>query len=52
MAQTIKKYFPKRNFYKQISEFDNNLFIFEKWKWLSCRESFFWKSDLYFIKIA
>ena len=40
MAETIKKHFPKRNFYKQIAEFDNNLFIFEIWKWLSCRESF------------
>ena len=40
MAETIKKHFPKRNFYKQIAEFDNNLFIFENWKWLSFRESF------------
>ena len=33
MAETIrKKHFPKRNFYKQIAEFDNNLFIFENWK--------------------
>ena len=46
MAETIKKHFPKQNFYKQIVEFDNNLFIFENWKWLSCRESFSWKSDL------
>ena len=46
MAETIKKNFSKRNFYKQIDEFDNNLFIFENWKWLSCRESFSWKSDL------
>ena len=28
-----KKLFPKGNFYKQIAEFDNNLFIFENWKW-------------------
>ena len=40
MAETILKKFPKRNFYNQIAEFDNNLFIFENWKWLSCRESF------------
>ena len=40
MAETIKKHFPKRNFYKQIAEFDNNLFIYENCKWLSCRESF------------
>ena len=33
MAETIN--FPKRNFYKQIAEFDNNIFIFENWKWLS-----------------
>ena len=46
MAENIKKKFPKRNFYKQIAEFDNNLFIFENWKWLSCRESFTRKSDL------
>ena len=32
MAETIKKHFPKRNFYKKIAEFDNNLFIFENWK--------------------
>ena len=32
MSETIKKHFPKRNFYKQIAEFDNNLFIFENWK--------------------
>ena len=41
MTETIKKHFPK-----QIAEFDNNWFIFENWKWLSCRESFSWKSDL------
>ena len=29
MAETIKKHFPKRNFYKQIAEFDNNLLILE-----------------------
>ena len=46
MAETIKKYSPKRNFYKQIAELDNNLFIFENWKYLSCSESFSWKSDL------
>ena len=46
MAETIKKKFPKRNFYKQIAEFDNNLFIFENCKFLSCRESFSWKSVL------
>ena len=40
MAETIKKHFPKRNFYKQIAEFDNKLFISENWKWLSCRKSF------------
>ena len=40
MAEIIKKHFPKRNFYKQIAEFDNNLLIFGNWKWLSCRESF------------
>ena len=45
-AETIKKHIPKRNFYKQIAEFENNLFIFENWKCLSCRESFSWKSDL------
>ena len=48
----LKKYFPKQNFNKQIAEFDNNLFIFENWKWLSCRESFSLKSDLSFIRIA
>ena len=37
MAKTIKKTFSKTKFYKQIAEFDNNLFIFENWKWLSCR---------------
>ena len=37
MDETIKKKFQKRNFYKQIDEFDNNLFIFENWKWLSFR---------------
>ena len=52
MAETIKKHFPNRNFHEQIAEFDNNLFIFENWKWLSCRESFSWKSDLHSIKIA
>ena len=31
-AKPLKKHFPKRNFYKQIAEFDNNLFIFENWK--------------------
>ena len=41
MAETIKKHFPKRNFYKQIAEFDNNSFIFENWQQLSCRESFY-----------
>ena len=46
MAETIKKHFAKRNFSKQIAEFYNNLLIFENWKWLSCRESFSWKSDL------
>ena len=41
MAETIKKTFSKTKFlYKEIAEFDNNLFIFENWKWLSCRESF------------
>ena len=40
MAETLQKHFPKRNFYKQIIEFDNNVFIFKNWKWLSCRESF------------
>ena len=34
MAETIKKHFPERSFYKQIAEFDNNLFIFENYKWL------------------
>ena len=47
MAENIKKkYFQKRNFYKQIAEFDNNLFIFENWKWLSSRESFSCKSEI------
>ena len=46
MAEIIKKHLPKRNFYKQIAEFDNNLFIFKHWKRLSCRESFPSKSDL------
>ena len=46
MAENIKKHFPKRNFYKQIAEFDNDLFIFENWKWLSCRESFSRQRDL------
>ena len=41
MAEAIKKHFPKRDFYNQIAEFDNNLFSFENLKWLSCRESFF-----------
>ena len=40
MAETIKKQFPNRNCHKQIAEFDNNLFIFENWKWLSCRKYF------------
>ena len=40
MAETIKNQFPKRNSYKQIAEFGNNLFILENWKRLSCRESF------------
>ena len=40
MAETIKKHFPRRNFYKQIAEFDNNLFISENWKWLRRSESF------------
>ena len=40
MAEITKKNFPTRNFYKQIAEFDNNLFIFENWKWLNCREYF------------
>ena len=40
MAETIKKHFPKRNFYNQIAEFDNSLFIFKNWKCLSFRESF------------
>ena len=40
MAETIKKKFPKRNFYRQIAEFDNNLFIFENWKLSRWRESF------------
>ena len=31
IAETIKKTFSIRNFYKQIAEFDNNLFIFENW---------------------
>ena len=39
MAETIKKHFPERNFYKQIAKFDDDLFIFENWKWLSFRES-------------
>ena len=46
MAETIKNHFPKQNFYKQIAEFNNNLFIFENWKWSRCRESFACKSDL------
>ena len=33
----------QRNFYKEIAEFDNNLFIFENWKWLGCGNSFFEK---------
>ena len=40
MAGTIRKTFSKKNFYKQITKFDNNLFIFENWKWSSYRESF------------
>ena len=41
MADIIKKkHFPKQNFYKQVAEFDNNVFIFENWKELSCRECF------------
>ena len=41
MAETIKKTIVQnKNFYKQMAEFDNNLFTFENWKWLSCRESF------------
>ena len=40
MAETIEKHFPKRNFYKEIAEFGNNLFIFANWKWLSCRNLF------------
>ena len=46
MAETTKKKFPKRNFYKQIAEFDNNLFIFKNWKWLTYVESFSGKNDL------
>ena len=40
MAETIKKHFPKRNFYKQIAEFYNDLFIFENWKWLKSHNFF------------
>ena len=40
MAETILKTFPKRNFYKQTAEFNNNLFIFKNWKRSSCIESF------------
>ena len=40
MAESIEKTFSKRNFYKQIAEFDNDLFIIKNWKWLSCREYF------------
>ena len=47
MTETIKKkHFFKRNFYKQIAEFDNNSFISENWKWLTCGEFFYSKSDL------
>ena len=51
MAETIKKHFPKRNFYKQIAEFDNNLFIFDNWKWLrqlSCQKSVLWKKKFFY----
>ena len=39
MAETLEKKFPKRNFYKQIDEFDSNLFILKNWKRSSCRKS-------------
>ena len=34
MAETIRKALSKTRFFKQIAEFDNNLFIFGNWKWL------------------
>ena len=52
MAETIKKHFPKWNFYIQIAEFDNNLFIFENRKRSSCREYFFEKNEPWFIRTA
>ena len=44
----LKKHYPKRNFYKQIAVFDNNLFIFENWKWLSCREFVIYQNRIIF----
>ena len=46
IAETIKNQFSKKNFYKQIAEFGDKLFILENWKRLSCRESFSRKNDL------
>ena len=54
MAETIKKTFSKTKFLfdnnynnnNNNNEIDNNLFIFENWKWLGCRESMSCKSDL------
>ena len=40
MAETIKNQFSKQNSYKQIAEFNNNVFILGNWNRLSHRESF------------
>ena len=45
MTEIIKKHFPKRNSYKQVVEFDNNLFVFENWKWLSYEKIIFFLSN-------
>ena len=52
MAETNKNQFSKQNFYKQISEFGNNLFILINWKLLTCRKSVFFLNHPWFIKIT
>ena len=52
MTETIKNQLQKQIFYEQKGEFGNNLFILENWNGLSCRESFSWKKDQWFIRIT
>ena len=52
MLKPLKINSLKQNSYKQIAEFDINLFILENWKRLSCRESFTWKNYPWFIRIT